>query len=305
MHASLMRRRPSPLVVLLCAIFALAGGVAALIVTGLELRVEAGPFVRFLALAAGMLALAGWCRLRGLDARLSHSACLVSAGTIALMICGIISNAGLGFRLPLTDPSLTALDAAIGIDVERSVRAMAVRPWLIDALAWFYNNSPLAVVALILWAIARRETNRAWELAATCFAAMQAVAIVSVLMPAVGAMAHLEMTDLQGAGLPRGAGVYHLAAFEHFRSGAGGVLRLSDMSGLVTFPSFHTVLALLAVQALWDTRLRWLAVGWTATVIVSTVPIGGHYVTDLVAGTLIWALAMLVSRRAVINSPSA
>jgi membrane-associated phospholipid phosphatase len=131
---------------------------------------------------------------------------------------------------------------------------------------------------------------------------MQVVALVSIAAPAVGAMAHLGLLDLQGAGLPSGAGVYHLDAFARYHAGTDPVVRLSEMSGLVTFPSFHTVLALLATQALAETRWRWIGVAWTAVVIVSTIPIGGHYVTDLAAGFAIWAGCARLARR--VSNPS-
>ena len=116
-------------------------------------------------------------------------------------------------------------------------------------------------------------------------------------------MVHLDMVDLQGVGLPPGAGVYHLDAFARFHAGTDPDVRLSEMSGLVTFPSFHTVLALLAAQALAETRWRWLGAAWAVVVIVSTIPIGGHYVTDLIAGFAIWAACAWLAGK--VSNPSA
>lgn len=300
----LNRWRRTPAAAVLAGILALATVTAATVVAGAGMRFEANGFARFAALAAAMLALAGWCAVRFSDKRLAHAAAIVGTGTVSLMLCGIVSNAGLRWGAPLVDPSLAALDAAFGMHVDEAVRAMARAPVLIDGLATVYNASGALVVGLIALAVIRRSMTRAWELTITAVLSMQAVAILSILMPAVGAMTYLDMTDLQGVGLPAGAGVYHLGAFEHFRSGSDPILRLADMSGLVTFPSFHTVLALLATQALSHTRLRWLGVGWTATVIVSTIPIGGHYVADLAAGFVVWWVAARLARRSL-NNPSA
>ncbi|MGX7952290.1 phosphatase PAP2 family protein [Tsuneonella sp. HG249] len=266
------------------------------------MHIEVGGFLRFVLLAAAMLALAGWCWHRYPDKRLAHSAGIVGVGTIALMLCGIISNAGLRLGAPLTDETLAAVDAAMGLHVDETVRSMAQHPSLIDALASAYNASGVLVVGLIALALIFDAPAKAWELTGTAVISMQAVALLSIAMPAVGAMTFLGMGDLQGAGLPAGAGIYHLEAFSHFRGGPN-VLRLADLNGLVTFPSFHTILALLATQALWDTRLRWPGVAWTAGVIVSTIPIGGHYVVDLGAGFLVWLAAATIVRR--FNIPSA
>nr|WP_237489049.1 phosphatase PAP2 family protein [Tsuneonella aeria] len=219
------------------------------------------------------------------------------------MACGVVSNAGLRLGASPVDGLLAGIDGLVGIDVAQVVRAFAAQPATIDALAVIYNASGAIAVALIGLRLLANRRAEAWELVMTIVLAMQVVALVSIVAPAVGAMAHLAMLDLQGAGLPAGAGIYHLEAFHHFRAGTDTVLRLDDMSGLVTFPSFHTVLALVALQAVARTRLRWLGVAWAAAVIVSTIPIGGHYVIDLVAGFAIWAGAVTVARR--VSTPSA
>jgi membrane-associated phospholipid phosphatase len=294
----------APVKALTAFALALALGAAAAVVGAAGLTVEAAGFARFAVLSAAMLALSLWCRRRHPDPRLGEAAAVVGAATLSLMLCGVIANAGLRLGAPLADARLAAIDAGFGVHVDRAVRAMVEWPWLIDGLAIVYNASGAAVVALITIALARNALCKAWELAATAVLAMQAVALLSIAAPAVGAMAHLGMRDLQGAGLPAGAGVYHLAAFAHFYGGGDPVLRLANLSGLVTFPSFHTVLALLATQALWDTRMRWAGVGWSAAVIVSTIPIGGHYVIDLAAGFAVWALCASLVRRAELSSPS-
>lgn len=286
----------------LAGVLASAAITAGIVVHGAGMLFEAAGFVRFVALAGAMLALAGWCAIRFPDKRLAHAAAIVSVGTISLMLCGIVSNAGLRWGTPLVDPSLAAIDAMFGVKVDEVVRFMSRAPTLISFLAAVYNASGAAVVALIAIAVVGRSATRAWELTVTAVLSMQVVAILSILMPAIGAMSYLNMGDLQGAGLPAGAGVYHLDAFEHFRNGSDPHLRLADMSGLVTFPSFHTILGLLGCQALWDTRLRWCGAGWAAAVVVSTVPIGGHYVTDLAAGFVIWLAAATLARR--VNNPS-
>lgn len=298
-----MRVAVPPIAALIAVTLIVAALIAATVVTLTGMTVEATGFARFIVLGFAMLALSGWCRWRYPDKRLAHAAAIVGSGTLSLLICGVISNAGLALRAPLMDATLVAADAAVGLHVDQAVRAVAGYPRLIDALAVVYNASGAAVVGLIALALIARPPAKAWELCATVIVAMQVVAVVSIAMPAMGAMAHLGMEDLQGAGLPAGAGVYHLAAFSHFRDGAV-VLRLSDLSGLVTFPSFHTVLALFATQALWDTRARWPGIAWSAAVIMSTIPIGGHYVTDLAAGFAVWAGAAALARRAVLSSPS-
>jgi membrane-associated phospholipid phosphatase len=296
---------PKSVWVLVVSTLGIATLAAAIVIGAAGMKTEAAGFLPYVALACFMLALAAWCWHRHGDKRLAHAAAILASGILALMLCGVISNTGLRLGAPLADPFLAQADARIGIHVNLAVRQLARFPVAIDHLTAVSNASPTVAYASIVLALVGRASARAWELTATSVLAMQVVALISIALPAIGAMSYLKLGDLQGAGLPIGAGVYHLSSFAHFRDGADPVLRLADLNGLVTFPSFHTVLALLVTQAFWDTRLRWLATFWSSMVIVSTVPIGGHYVTDLLGGFAIWGCSTYVAQRAALNSPSA
>jgi membrane-associated phospholipid phosphatase len=65
-------------------------------------------------------------------------------------------------------------------------------------------------------------------------------------------------------------------------------------SGLITFPSFHTILALLAARALWSIPyVRWFGLAWAGLIVLSTVTTGWHYIVDLAAGGVIAALSVM------------
>jgi membrane-associated phospholipid phosphatase len=137
----------------------------------------------------------------------------------------------------------------------------------------------------------RNDRVLLWQLVATLVVAMQITAIVSMLFPAQGASAWLGLDALQGNGLPYGAGTYSVAEFAHFYSGTELLVRREDLNGIVCFPSFHTVMALAILQGFANSPLKWAALLWSALTIVSTVPMGGHYVIDLAGGVLVWIVA--------------
>jgi membrane-associated phospholipid phosphatase len=91
--------------------------------------------------------------------------------------------------------------------------------------------------------------------------------------------------------LPENSGVYHLADLYELRSTGHFVIDPFRLQGVVTFPSFHVAMAAMTVAA-WrdDRRLRWWMLYFNLVVILSTVPIGGHYLIDLPAGLLCWAV---------------
>ena len=69
------------------------------------------------------------------------------------------------------------------------------------------------------------------------------------------------------------------------------------MQGLVTFPSFHTSLAIITTYAVRGIRFVTLPVAiLNGLVIVSTLPEGGHYLIDVIAGAIISIIAIVAIR---------
>jgi membrane-associated phospholipid phosphatase len=67
---------------------------------------------------------------------------------------------------------------------------------------------------------------------------------------------------------------------------------------LVTFPSGHTILAIIMSYGLRGSRWTLLpALAINATMLVSTMPVGGHHLVDLVVGGLIAVGVIWLVRR--------
>ncbi|WP_336986670.1 phosphatase PAP2 family protein [Altererythrobacter aquiaggeris] len=296
----------------LTIVFVLSVSMLTTIVLQTGLVIQISQFAWFLQIAAALFLLSVWCFARHDDFRLAHAAIITAVATISLMLCGLVSNTGLRLKMPVADDRLAAMDAMLGLDMADAVVLTAQTPWLSDLLAFAYNWSSLAVVAAIVGLLAFKQIRRSWELTLTVVVAMQMVAVISVFFPAKGTAFFFDLAYLQGNGIPVGAAVYAGDTFDRFYHGSDLLVGLADLNGVVVFPSFHTVLALLATQALWNGPARILAVMWTALVIVSTVPMGGHYVVDLAAGVVVWISAYTVATwaeygpagRSAVNSPS-
>jgi membrane-associated phospholipid phosphatase len=251
----------------------------------------AAEFANFVLLAAVVGALAAFCRWRQHPWRLTDSAAIVSVATLSLLLCGLVSCTGLRLGFPLADPLMARGDAMIGIDVGNVSRFVATQPALSSLLLLAYNASGPLCVAAIGWSLFRKDRLLLWRVVATLVVAMQVTALVSILFPAQGASVWMGLDALQGNGLPYGAGTYSAAEFGHFYSGGELVVRREDMNGIVCFPSFHTVMALVILQGFVNSPLKWATLAWSALTIVSTVPMGGHYVVDLAGGVLVWITA--------------
>jgi membrane-associated phospholipid phosphatase len=76
------------------------------------------------------------------------------------------------------------------------------------------------------------------------------------------------------------------------------VIDLSSLQGVVSFPSFHTMLGVMTIYALRDTR--WIMIPVlvvNGAMIVSTMPVGGHHLSDVLAGAGLTLGAILLVRR--------
>jgi membrane-associated phospholipid phosphatase len=226
---------------------------------------------------------------------MGDSAFVFGLATVSLLLCGLVSLTGLRLGLPLADAPLARIDRAIGFDTAAVVAYSAAKPLLSEGLYWAYSLSGPLCIAAVLWNLIRKDRVRMWQVVATILLAMQITALVSVLFPARGAILFMGLEALQGHGLPFGAGSYSAREFAHFYSGSDLLVTLRDMNGIVVFPSFHTVMALVILQGFAASRLKWLAVMVSALTIVSTVPMGGHYVVDLAGGLLVWIAACLLA----------
>jgi len=100
------------------------------------------------------------------------------------------------------------------------------------------------------------------------------------------------------ARLPEQAMRSFWAHFDTFYAGADPVLKLQVVDGVISFPSFHTVVGFL-VLGMSRTRPAALLLAslWLVLMLLGTLPGGGHYGVDLRAGFLVWAGWFMLSRQ--------
>jgi hypothetical protein len=276
------------------------------------IRTFALPF----ALLAGAIALGlmvfGWTGI-GLDAASWRTMALVYAAAAALVLaaarlgnetatasalCAALflmmpaplaimsyACASLGGNLPLTDPALARIDAMLGFDWLATVAWFNRFPELVKLLGHAYHGTlaPLIYALVLLNVLGRRD--RLIEFMTLFIGSCIAANILSALVPAIGAYVHFQPGTALRSAISADAGVWHLAHFETLRAGTFTRFSLTATEGLITFPSFHTAAALCVPLALRGlgvlTGVAWLAAGF---IILSTIPIGGHYLIDIIAG---------------------
>jgi len=227
-------------------------------------------------------------------------------GAIAVLFlsigtAGVISLVGLRYHSPLIDEALARSDRSLGINLPSIISWFADHPALSELLGFAYDSSFAQLFGLVVLLAFLRRADKLWELVFVCSLSIVVSTTISILWPAIGAFAYYDYSADVLEKLPSNAGTYHLAKFEYFRNAASPVISFANLQGVVTFPSFHCCLALMTIFAVTGIRwLFWIVAAWNLLVLISTLPIGGHYVVDLAGGTLLWlasaALAAILGR---------
>jgi hypothetical protein len=264
-------------------------------VTGL--RIDFSSNTALLAGSAGYAAVIAFYRYVRPDERLSEALTAVAQLLIIVILGLLLSYAATTIAMPYRDAQLQAIDLWLGFDRASYVRFFTDQPWKIQLSDFVYllMLPQLAIIPLAMIVTGRIERLQRF-IAAYGVALVMTIAIF-VLVPAVGAFVHVDITPAQYAALP--PEIYTPArTLDALRSGLMKTIELNNLEGLIAFPSFHTAAAILYTWALWPLKtLRWPAL-LLNTALIATTPIGGaHYAIDAVAGAVVTLLGIAVSSR--------
>jgi membrane-associated phospholipid phosphatase len=197
--------------------------------------------------------------------------------------------------VPLADDLLASMDRGMGFEFASAVSA--VPEWLKLPLAWSYAS--FTVQPLILLAVLSFSERRiaGWRLLCGLIIALMLTLAIYPLVPAVAAYAHFGMVPDEAFGGK--AAIAYAPAIEAIRAGERLISR-DMLVGYVTFPSFHAAAATLFARAAWEVPwLRWSGLILNLLMAVSTIPVGGHYLIDVVGGVGIALLAIWLSSRCI------
>lgn len=194
--------------------------------------------------------------------------------------------------LPYADDFLAAIDHSLHMDWIRYFAFVWKRTLLLELLGGSYTSlTALSAVAFML-AFVVRGVEEAARFLETFFLAAIVCTIIGPFFPAQGTptffsegIGHLHALQ----GLP---GTYFVAPLETLRAGGRIVLNVSELPGLVTFPSFHTAAAVIVAAGFWRTKLFVPVAVYSSIVIASTPIFGGHYFIDLIGGALVAVAAI-------------
>jgi membrane-associated phospholipid phosphatase len=212
--------------------------------------------------------------------------CLIWPVSLSIVSSPLLEMAGRD-PFPLVDTALARIDTYM-FQTGTVVRWMQHFPALSAISETVYALSvPLILAALFLPVCAGHANSGRRYI----FSASVALAITIALFAMWPAAGPWRFEDFRPNERQAAAASYLLTLKSHHPNAAP-----SQLGNIVSFPSFHTISAVLSAIALWNIRwIRWVGLAVCVGICVATVTTGWHYVIDVMGGLAVafaaWAAA--------------
>ncbi len=208
-------------------------------------------------------------------------------GIMALMTSSValLSYLAASTNLPLQDARFATWDQTLGFHWTGWLAWTNAHPWLAKMLSASYHTSFAQIMILLTLLTVLGRDKDLWDFIALFAVTSLAVIAISIVVPAAGATAfHAPDASLLSSIHPN-SGRWHLEAFLGVRNGTITAVSLDKLEGIVQFPSFHTVCAMITTYGLRHVPyVRWPVAVLNTVIIVSTLTEGGHYLVDVLGG---------------------
>lgn len=270
-------------------LYAIIGGVwAILLLVGPQLGVTIDSELAVLGLPAIFaLAVAWLLKRRGWAGAATAVECLTLLATAAFSFV-LLSFVLARFDFPYIDPILGGVERSLGFDWRAMAIGFSGVDWLSRAAHVVYQSLWWQMTALVVLHCATGQRARCWSFALAWALALTATLAIFAVAPAIGAYSFYHIDPSMVSRTLGSVGWRQAATLEHLRHASSVMIDARSFAGIVEFPSFHTASATLLIWGFWPIRqARHAALALNIGVIFASVPIGGHYLTDIVAGVAI------------------
>ncbi|MEZ5708279.1 MAG: phosphatase PAP2 family protein [Blastomonas sp.] len=251
--------------------------------------------------SAGVAGLAmlgsGWLRSHALLCTLFRG---IAFSALAWPVLRIFNYLSMTIPFPMTDALLAQWDAALGFDWLGYLQWLNQYPPLLLLMDMTYTGlEKYAAAFFVLIALFPDSRHRCFELIALFVSTAILSMVIGIFFPALAPMGYYA-PDVSGLRMiDAGIGIYHIDNLAALREQASPLLNLSDMPGLVTFPSFHTAMGVVLIYVCRGNRtLFGISLVINLLMIAATPLFGSHYLVDLIGGVAVALFAIAALRRA-------
>jgi len=193
---------------------------------------------------------------------------------------------GIRLHIPFHDGILVAADRYLGIEVPTIIKYCQVFPIVMKLLDYIYDSLVFLIATALILPAAFGQTDKSNKfllaIALCVFISLPIMYFIQAIGPWVP-YKEIHAINVQ---------VHSTRIMEALKSGQPLIFDLAHVEPVVTFPSWHSILAVLSAIALLRVPvMRWLGPLWAVSVMISCVSTAWHYPVDVLAG-LILAVAM-------------
>jgi hypothetical protein len=220
-------------------------------------------------------------KLRNLGEAIAFSLMFATAGEIFSYL--VVST-----DLPLIDALLAAADKRLGFDWGSYYLWATNHSQYSHTVRGAYESMGSQLWIVVVYLCFTRRFSRLSEFLDLSASLLLLTIFISLFFPAEGASkfyGSLFHADVSG--------MFH---FELLRSGLMKTIDLSSIQGLISIPSYHTVMGILLCWAVRSTRLCPVAILVNSAMLLATPFVGGHYFLDLAAGATVTVAAIILRR---------
>lgn len=220
-----------------------------------------------------------------------------SVSSIALSYTVIRSN------LPLIDRQLDFFDKYLGFDWQACAQYIIQSPTRLEWAYYFYGALETQLLFVTLVSVLFLKF-REYQIFIIAFLMSALITIVlSGIFPAYGAFSYYGIMDEMDATLLIKSGHGHVAQLEAIRAGLPFDPTV-DLRGVITFPSFHACGGFLLAWLFWQiSYVRILMVPLNFMMILVTPLLGAHYLSDVIAGIMIGATVLAITKYVTTKGP--
>jgi hypothetical protein len=265
----------------------------------MQRQVNWPPFLGGYAATLGLAAIGAYVRQTKATPRLALALIGAAIFTGFTAVSSLFIFALFPLANPLIDPSLINADAVLGYHWPSVVAWLAQYPGLATVLGYIYHSSLVQILlAIVLLSALSREVALQRFLLVGIITLIIAVAIWW-LIPSVGPSAFQSIPEADRLA----TGLYFDPAYgQHLKNLVEvGPRQISPevITGVVAFPSYHMIMALMVVWYLKGTFAFIPMALVNSAMIPATLTHGGHHLVDLLAGLAVFVLSVWLASRMI------
>jgi hypothetical protein len=248
-----------------------------------------------------VLTLAAWFYIhvrsdRRLASTLSGTAQIIAFAAVGAPLSYVAMAVSAPF--PAQDAAFDGIDRALGFDWRALLTWTDAHSSLHPLFSGAYQSFTLqASFAVLVLAFTGRLLWLRVFVLSFIITTLAGLAI-SIFVPAHEAWNYYGIVPLDHPNIQPVTRGLSLPIVDGLRDGSYRLLYGIGAEGIIAFPSLHAAFAVVLIAAFWPVpALRWAGIAGNGLMLIATPIEGGHYLSDIIAGLAVAALAVLATRR--------